>query len=73
MMALQAASRADAGAAPLTIAEARRLWAAKFRECGIDSSELDARILIGHALGLDHTALAASSTISPACGHGSRS
>jgi release factor glutamine methyltransferase len=65
MMALQAASRVDptlAGAAPLTIADARRLWAAKFRACGIESPELDARILIGHALGIDHAALAAAAS-----------
>src|SRR5690349_231328 len=65
MMAVQAASRIDpapAGAAPLTVAEARRLWAAKFRACGIESPELDARILVGHALGLDHAALAAASS-----------
>lgn len=49
---------ACAGAAALTIAEARRIWAQKFRDCGIESPELDARILIGHALGLDHAALA---------------
>ncbi len=41
-----------------TIAEARRALAAKFRAAGIDSPELDARILVGHALGLDHAALA---------------
>ena len=62
-MALHATSRddpADAGAGALTIAGARRAWAAKFRECGIESPELDARILVGHALGLDHAALAAT-------------
>jgi release factor glutamine methyltransferase len=32
----------------------------EFRSAGLDSPELDARILIGHALSLDHTALAAS-------------
>jgi release factor glutamine methyltransferase len=63
-MALEAAA-ADIppriGAAALTIAAARRAWAAKFRDCGIESPDLDARILIGHALGLDHAALAAAS------------
>jgi release factor glutamine methyltransferase len=34
--------------------------AAKLRAGGIESPELDARILIGHALGLDHAALAAA-------------
>lgn len=43
-----------------TIADARRSLAATFRAGGIDSPELDARILIGHALGLDHAALAAA-------------
>jgi release factor glutamine methyltransferase len=59
---------ADAGAAiaghngesALTVAGARRAWAAKFRACGIDSPELDARLLVGHALSLDHAALTAA-------------
>lgn len=50
------------GAAALTIAAARRAWAAKFRDCGIESPDLDARILIGHALGLDPAALAATTS-----------
>jgi release factor glutamine methyltransferase len=49
-------------AACLTVDDSRRIWAKRFRACGIDSSELDARVLIGHALGLDHAALAASGT-----------
>ena len=64
MMALQATSLDDlaqAGAVALTIAGARRALTAEFRECGIESPELDARILVGHALGLDHAALATSS------------
>ncbi len=44
-----------------TLADARRCWAAKFRACGIESPELDARVLVGHVLGLDHAALAAAS------------
>jgi release factor glutamine methyltransferase len=44
----------------LTVAGARRAWAARFRACGIDSPDLDARLLIGHALALDHAALAAA-------------
>jgi len=44
----------------LTIAQARRMWAAKFHACGVASPELDARILVGHALGLDHAGLAAA-------------
>ena len=43
-----------------TAAEARRALAAKFRAAGLDSPDLDARILVGHALGLDHAALAAA-------------
>lgn len=43
-----------------TIDEVRRAWAAKFGAAGIDSPELDARLLVGHALGLDHAALAAA-------------
>jgi len=41
---------------------ARRLIAGEFRRHGIDTPELDARLLVGHALGLDHTALAAQSS-----------
>lgn len=46
-------------AEPLTVAACRRAWSVEFRARGIDSPELDARVLIGHALGLDHAALAA--------------
>jgi release factor glutamine methyltransferase len=42
-----------------TIGGSRHAWAAQFRTRGIDSAELDARLLIGHALGFDHAALAA--------------
>jgi release factor glutamine methyltransferase len=35
---------------------------AKFHAAGLDSPDLDSRILIGHALGLDHAALAAAAT-----------
>ena len=48
------------GAGTRTVAEARRVLAQKFRVAGLDSPELDARILVGHALGLDHAALAAA-------------
>jgi len=63
-MALPATSLDDPAhaAVPLTIARTRRAWAAKFRECGIESADLDARILVGHALGLDHAALAATAS-----------
>jgi release factor glutamine methyltransferase len=51
---------APAAAKPPTVDESRRMWAKKFRASGIESAELDARILVGHALDLDHAALAAS-------------
>src|SRR5262245_46827083 len=41
---------------------ARRRLAREFRRVGLDAPELDARIIISHALGLDHTALAAQSS-----------
>lgn len=41
-----------------TIAGARRRIAETLRESGIESPELDARLLIGHALGLTHAQLA---------------
>ncbi|MBX9776432.1 MAG: peptide chain release factor N(5)-glutamine methyltransferase [Xanthobacteraceae bacterium] len=43
----------------LSIAAARRSLAQQFRNAGLDSPGLDARILVGHALALDHAALAA--------------
>jgi release factor glutamine methyltransferase len=55
--------RHDAEAVPVqtgvTVAAARRLVAQAFRGRGIDTPELDARLLAAHALGLDHAALAA--------------
>jgi release factor glutamine methyltransferase len=48
------------GAEARTIAGARRTLAEKFRAAGIDSPELDARILVAHALSLDQAALAAA-------------
>jgi release factor glutamine methyltransferase len=42
-----------------TVAEARRTLTGRFRRAGLDTPELDARILVGHALDLDHAALAA--------------
>ena len=41
----------------MTVAQARRALADAFRRAGLDSPELDARLLVGHALGLDHTGL----------------
>jgi release factor glutamine methyltransferase len=43
-----------------SVAQARLILGAAFRAAGLDSPELDARVLIGHALGLDHAALAAA-------------
>jgi release factor glutamine methyltransferase len=54
-----AASRRDGADAP-TVGAARRVLTKRFRTAGLDSPELDARILVGHALSLDHMALAAS-------------
>lgn len=42
-----------------TVDGARRVLAEQFRAAGLDTPELDARLLVGHALGLDHSALAA--------------
>ncbi|WP_424628566.1 peptide chain release factor N(5)-glutamine methyltransferase [Bradyrhizobium sp. SYSU BS000235] len=44
--------------AGLSVDVARRTLAARLKESGIDSPELDARLLIGAALDLDHTGLA---------------
>lgn len=50
--------RADQGAR--TVLAARREWAKRLRDYGIESAELDARILVGGALGLDRAGLAAA-------------
>jgi release factor glutamine methyltransferase len=42
-----------------TVAQARRTLAAAFRAAGLATPDLDARVLVGHALSLDHAALAA--------------
>ena len=49
------------GQQPYSIARARRELAEQLRAAGLDSPDLDARILIGHTLGLDHAALAVRS------------
>jgi release factor glutamine methyltransferase len=41
----------------ISVGQARRAVAAEFRGAGIDNPDLDARILVGHALDLDHAAL----------------
>jgi release factor glutamine methyltransferase len=43
--------------AALCVDAARRGIARRFRERGIETPDLDARILVGHALGLDYTGL----------------
>ena len=48
---------ADAGTM-VSVAAARRRLAQRFRDAGLDTPDLDARVLVGHALGLDHAALA---------------
>jgi release factor glutamine methyltransferase len=55
-----AAPAPSGGATAHTVAETRRTLTAQFCAAGIDSPELDARLVIGHALDLDHAALAAS-------------
>jgi release factor glutamine methyltransferase len=52
----------------MTVAQVRRALTQQFRDAGIESPELDARVLIGHALGLDHAGLisAAAQPISAA-------
>jgi release factor glutamine methyltransferase len=45
----------------MTIGRARREVAERLRACGLDTPELDARLLVGHALGLDHRALTTDS------------
>ena len=54
--ALVQSARSDAR----TVSDARRALAARLRAAGLASPELDARLLVGHALGLDHAALAAA-------------
>ena len=46
----------------LSAAAMRRALTEQFRAAGLDSPELDARILVGHALSLDHAALATAGT-----------
>ncbi|EKS37323.1 peptide chain release factor N(5)-glutamine methyltransferase [Afipia broomeae] len=52
---------ASASLAGLTVEAARRALAAQFKASDIDSPDLDARLLIGAALKLDHTGLAVQS------------
>jgi release factor glutamine methyltransferase len=59
------------GANPTIVDQARRFWAAEFRDAGVDSPELDARILVGHALSLDHAGLVAAGARKLAAGEAS--
>ncbi len=47
-----------AAAVRFRIGDVRRDIARRLRERGIDSPDLDARLIVGHALGLDHAGLA---------------
>ncbi len=53
-----AAAAGDTGR--LSVAAVRRQWTQRLREAGFETPELDARILVGHALGLAHAGLAAA-------------
>jgi release factor glutamine methyltransferase len=53
------ASAGDVDLRGLSVDRARRRLAGEFRRRGADAPELDARLLVGHALALDHAALAA--------------
>ena len=44
----------------MTVEQARRCLAASFRRAGLDTPDLDARVLVGNVLGVDHTGLAAA-------------
>src|SRR5262245_42598261 len=44
----------------MDVAAVRRRLSQAFRAAGLDTPELDARVLVGHALAVDHAALAAS-------------
>ena len=50
---------AEVLAPALTVAQAWRAAADRLRERGFDTPDLDARLLVGHALGLDHGRLVA--------------
>jgi release factor glutamine methyltransferase len=47
----------NALAASISVGGARRALARMFAAAGLDTPALDARVIVGHALGLDHTAL----------------
>lgn len=45
-----------------SIAQARRMATSQLRDAGIESPDLDARLLVGHALGLAHAELVAAAS-----------
>jgi release factor glutamine methyltransferase len=47
--------------ADVSVDKARRQLTQGFREAGLDTPELDARVLVGHVLGLDHAGVVAES------------
>ncbi len=51
----------------MSVDAARRHLAREFRERGLDTPELDARLIIGHALGLGHASLATRARCPLAC------
>jgi release factor glutamine methyltransferase len=53
----------------ITIAQYRAMLATELRAAGIDTPDLDARLLMEHALGLDHAALTAASDRAVGPGH----
>ena len=57
MSMLDHTSPAAPATSGMTVVQARRMLGEMFRRAGLDSPELDARLLTGHALGLDHTGL----------------
>jgi release factor glutamine methyltransferase len=59
VVALSLALSACGVAAGMSVAQARRALTQAFRGAGLDAPELDARVLVGHALGLDQAGLAA--------------
>jgi release factor glutamine methyltransferase len=60
--AASVATSRPAAPAARSVEAVRRLWAERFAGAGLDSPQLDARLLVGHALGLDHAALLAAGT-----------
>jgi release factor glutamine methyltransferase len=55
---MSASTRAPVIAPGTTIAAARRNLTILFRDAGIETPELDARLIVGEAVGFDHAALA---------------